>query len=119
LTAPEIRRLRETATRIEELLEQGPQSIFASQADTDFHRQMGSRNKWIERELCGDLYSLLRLYRLHTVRRPGGSARVTAKEHAPSSTVSMRNADCAEQVMRAHVRRSRDWLLAQIRAQGA
>jgi DNA-binding GntR family transcriptional regulator len=88
MTAPEIRRLRETAIRIEELLEQGPQSIFASQAGTDFHRQIavGSRNKWIERELCGDLYSLLR----PAVRRPGGSARVTAKEHHATSTTSMR-----------------------------
>ncbi len=121
MTAPEIRRLRETATRIEQLLEQGPQSVFASQADTDFHRQIaiGSRNKWIERQLCEDLYSLLRLYRLHAVRRPGGTARVTAKEHhAIIDRIHARDADGAERVMREHVRHSRDRLLAQVRAGG-
>lgn len=121
MTAPEIRRLRETATRIEQLLEQGPQSVFASQADTDFHRQIaiGSRNKWIERQLCEDLYSLLRLYRLHAVRRPGSTARVTAKEHhAIIDRIHARDADGAERVMREHVRHSRDRLLAQVRAGG-
>ncbi|MDB5861530.1 MAG: GntR family transcriptional regulator [Ramlibacter sp.] len=121
MTAPEIRRLRDTATRIEQLLEEAPQSIFASQADTDFHRQIavGSRNKWIERQLCEDLYSLLRLYRLHAVRRPGGSARVTAKEHhAIIDRIHARDAEGAEQAMREHVRHSRDRLLAQVRAQG-
>lgn len=120
MTLPEIRRLSETATRIEQLLVEGPQSIFAGQADTDFHRQIaiGSRNRWIERQLCGDLYSLLRLYRLHAVRRPGGSARVTAKEHhAIIERIHARDADGAERVMREHVRHSRDRLLAQIRAQ--
>lgn len=121
MTVPEIHRLRETAARIEKLLEEGPQSIFASQADTDFHRQiaLGSRNKWIERQLCQDLYSLLRLYRLHAVRRPGGSARVTAREHhVIIDRIHARDPEGAEKVMREHVRHSRDRLLAQIRAQG-
>jgi DNA-binding GntR family transcriptional regulator len=121
MTAPEIRRLRETATRIEQLLEEGPQSIFASEADTDFHRQIaiGSRNKWIARQLCEDLYSLLLLYRLHAVRRPGSSAKVTAKEHhAIIDRIHARDAEGAEQAMRAHVRHSRDRLLALVRAQG-
>jgi DNA-binding GntR family transcriptional regulator len=121
MTAPEVRRLRETAHRIEQLLAEAPQSIFASQADTDFHRQIavGSRNKWIERQLCEDLYSLLRLYRLHAVRRPGGSAKVTAKEHhAIIDRIHARDADGAEQAMREHIRHSRDRLLAQVKEQG-
>jgi len=121
MTAPEIRRLRETATRIEQLLEEAPQSIFANQADTDFHRQIavGSRNKWIERQLCEDLYSLLRLYRLHAARRPGGNAKVTAKEHhAIIDRIHARDADGAEKAMREHVRHSRERLLAHARAQG-
>jgi len=121
MTAPEIRRLRETATRIEQLLEEAPQSIFANQADTDFHRQIavGSRNKWIERQLCEDLYSLLRLYRLHAARRPGGNAKVTAKEHhAIIDRIHARDADGAEKAMREHVRHSRERLLAHARQQG-
>ena len=121
MTAPEVRRLRETAERIDQLLEHGPRSVFAGNADTDFHRQIaeGSRNPWIERVLCQDLYSLLRLYRLHAVRRPDGSARVTAAEHhAIVDRIHARDADGAERVMREHVRHSRDRLLAQVRASG-
>lgn len=117
MSALEVRRLRETADRIERLLEEGPRAIFASNADTDFHRQIavGSRNQWIERLLCEDLYSLLRLYRLHAVRRRGSTAQVTAREHhAIIDRIHARDADGAEQVMRAHVRHSRDRLLAQI-----
>ena len=121
MTAPEVRRLRETAHTIEKLLEQGPRAVFASTADTDFHRQIaiGSRNKWIERILCEDLYSLLRLYRLHAARRPGSHTKVTAKEHhAIVDRIHARDADGAEAVMREHVRHSRDRLLAEIRAHG-
>lgn len=122
MTAPEIRALRETAERIQRLLAQGPGSIFAGDADTDFHRQIavGSRNRWIARILCDDLYSLLRLYRLHAVRRTIASARVTAREHeAIVDRIHARDGDGAERLMREHVRRSRDRLLAQVRAQQA
>ena len=69
--------------------------------------------------MCEDLYSLLLLYRLHAVRRPGSSAKVTAKEHhAIIDRIHARDADGAEQAMRAHVRHSRDRLLAQVKAQG-
>lgn len=120
MTAPEVRRLRETATRIETMLEDAPGSPFPGDADTDFHRQIavGSRNKWIERQLCEDLYALLRLYRLHGLRRAGRSAKATAREHhAIIDRIHARDADGAERVMREHVRHSRERLLAQIRAQ--
>lgn len=121
MTVHEIRDLRETATRIERLITEGSQSIFAGQLDADFHLQIaiGSRNQWIRRLLCEDLYSLLRLYRLHAVRQPDNVALVTAKEHHEIiDRIHARDPDGAEQTMRKHVRHSRDRLLAQIRAQG-
>jgi DNA-binding GntR family transcriptional regulator len=120
MTAPEIRRLRETATRIETMLEEGSRSPFPGDAETDFHRQIavGSRNKWIERQLCEDLYCLLRLYRLHGLRRAGRSAKVTAREHHMIiDRIHARDADGAERVMREHIRHSRERLLTQIRGQ--
>lgn len=117
MTAPEVRRLRETAERIERLIEQGPRAIVGGHSDVDFHRQIaiGSRNPWIERVLCEDLYSLMRLYRLHAARRPGSTAAVTAKEHhAIIDRIHARDADGAERVMREHVRHSRERLLALI-----
>ena len=121
MTVHEIRTLRETATRIESLINEGSQFIFAGQIDADFHLQIaiGSRNQWIRRLLCEDLYSLLRLYRLHAVRQPDSVALVTAKEHHEIiDRIHARDPDGAEQTMREHVRHSRDRLLAQIRTQG-
>lgn len=121
MTTHEIRTLRETATRVEQLITDGSQLIFAGQLDADFHLQIaiGSRNQWIRRLLCEDLYSLLRLYRLHAVRKPDNIALITAREHHEIiDRIHARDPDGAEQTMREHVRHSRDRLLAQIRAQG-
>ncbi|MFT3963998.1 GntR family transcriptional regulator [Propionivibrio sp.] len=121
MTVHEIRGLRETAARIERLIDEGPQPMFSGQLDSDFHLQIaiGSRNQWIRRLLCEDLYSLLRLYRLHAVRQPDNIALVTAREHhAIIDCIHARDPDGAERAMREHVRHSRDRLLAQIRAQG-
>ena len=122
MTAYEIRQLRETASRIEQFIHDGSQTIFAGQLDADFHLQIaiGSRNRWIKRLLCEDLYSLLRLYRLHAVRQPDNIALVTAKEHHDIiDRIHARDPDGAELTMREHVRHSRDRLLAQIRAQAS
>lgn len=122
MTAHEIRQLRDTASRIEQFIHDGSQIIFAGQLDADFHLQiaLGSRNQWIKRLLCEDLYSLLRLYRLHAVRQPDNIALVTAKEHHDIiDRIHARDPDGAEQMMREHVRHSRDRLLAQIRAQAS
>lgn len=121
MTSHEIHNLRETAARIERLIDEGAQSMFAGQSDADFHQQivLGSRNQWIRRLLCEDLYSLLRLYRMHGVRQPDNLARITAKEHhAIIDRIHARDPDGAEQAMREHLRHTRDRLLAQIRAQG-
>jgi DNA-binding GntR family transcriptional regulator len=121
MTVHEILKLRETAARIEKFISEGSPSIFSGQLDADFHLQIaiGSRNQWIRRLLCEDLYSLLRLYRLHGVRQPDNIALVTAKEHHEIiDRIHARDPDGAEQTMRAHVRHSRDRLLSQIRAAG-
>jgi len=120
MTVQEILKLRETAARIEKLISEGSLFIFSGQLDADFHLQiaMGSRNQWIRRLLCEDLYSLLRLYRLHGVRQPDNIALVTAKEHHEIiGCIHARDPDGAERTMREHVRHSRDRLLTQIRTQ--
>lgn len=117
MTGPEIRQLRETASRIEQLISEGSETMFASGLDNDFHRQIaqGSRNQWIRRLLCEDLYSLLRLYRLHGVRQPDNTAHITASEHhVIIDRIHARDPDGAEQAMREHIRHSRQRLLNQI-----
>ena len=118
MTMHEIRQLRETAARIESLIDEGSELMYASRLDNDFHRQiaLGSRNLWIRRLLCEDLYSLLRLYRLHGVRQPDNTAHITASEHhIIIDRIHARDPDGAEQAMREHVRHSRDRLMVQAR----
>jgi DNA-binding GntR family transcriptional regulator len=118
MTAPEIRQLRETAGRIDKMLQQGPGAVFAGGADNDFHRQiaLGSRNRWIARLLCEDLYSLMCLYRMQAVHRPPAKSRATHREHLDIiECIHARDADAAEAAMRLHVRNGRDRLMAQIR----
>ncbi len=122
MTGPEIRRLRETAEHIEKLLEDGPGAVFASGPDHDFHRQIaiGSRNRWIERMLCEDLYALLRLYRAYASTAPTSRPRETAKEHHHIiDCIHRRDADAAEDAMRRHVRAGRERLLARLSATGS
>ena len=117
MTAAEIRRLRDTATRIEKLLQDAQGGAFTGGLDDDFHRQiaMGSRNKWLERLLCEDLYSLLRIYRRQAVFRPAAKSRSTSREHHDIiDCIHARDADAAEAAMRLHVRNGRDRLFAQI-----
>jgi DNA-binding GntR family transcriptional regulator len=120
MTAPEIRQLRETAARIGKVLQHAPGAVFAGGADNDFHRQIavGSRNRWIARLLCEDLYSLLRIYRLQAVFRPAAKSRATHREHLEIiDCIHARDGDAAEAAMRLHVRNGRERLLAQIREQ--
>ncbi len=120
MTAAEIRQLRETAARIGKMLEHTPVAVFAGGADNDFHRQiaLGSRNRWIARLLCEDLYSLLRLYRMQAAFRPAAKSRATHREHLDIiECIHARDADAAEAAMRLHVRNGRDRLLAQIAGQ--
>lgn len=120
MTAAEIRQLRETAARIGKMLEHTPVAVFAGGVDNDFHRQiaLGSRNRWIARLLCEDLYSLLRLYRMQAAFRPAAKSRATHREHLDIiECIHARDADAAEAAMRLHVRNGRDRLLAQIAGQ--
>jgi DNA-binding GntR family transcriptional regulator len=120
MTAAEIKQLRETAAEIEKMLQEGPGAVFAGGADNDFHRQIaiGSRNRWIERLLCEDLYSLLRLYRMHSAFRPVSKSQATHREHHDIiDCIHARDADAAEAAMRLHVRNGRERLFAQIQEQ--
>jgi DNA-binding GntR family transcriptional regulator len=122
MTAPEIRKLRETANLIGKILQEQPGGVFNGGPDNDFHRQIavGSRNRWIERLLCEDLYSLLRLYRMKAAFRPPAKSRATHREHLDIiECIHARDADGAEAAMRLHVRNGRERLMAQIREQNA
>jgi DNA-binding GntR family transcriptional regulator len=117
MTVAEIRQLREVASRLEKLQEEGPGAVFARGADNDFHRliALGGRNQWIVRLLCEDLYSLLRLYRMHAAYHPPAKRRPTHREHQEIiDCIHARDADAAEVAMRRHIQNGRTRLLEQI-----
>jgi len=47
------------------------EAVYKGSAEGDFHRIIarGSGNRWLERALVEDVYSLLRLYRFHGAQR--------------------------------------------------
>jgi DNA-binding GntR family transcriptional regulator len=123
MTLPEIRLLRETAATLQriDLDEHHPLGVFEKGPDVDFHRAiaLGSRNRWIARLLCGDLYSLLRLFRARAILLRDDS-RPTHDEHrAIIDCIQRRDPEGAEDLMRAHVRRSRDQLLGHLKLRPA
>jgi DNA-binding GntR family transcriptional regulator len=98
-----------------------PFGVFDTGPDRDFHRNiaLGSRNLRIAQLLCEDLYSLLRLFRFRAAEVRTDPAETHAEHRAIIDCIQHRDADGAEQAMRAHVRRSRQTLLRHLRGLGA
>jgi DNA-binding GntR family transcriptional regulator len=94
-----------------------PFGVFDTGPDRDFHRNiaLGSRNLRIAQLLCEDLYSLLRLFRFRAAEVRTDPAETHAEHRAIIDCIQHRDADGAEQAMRAHVRRSRQTLLRHLR----
>ena len=97
-----------------------PFGVFDTGPDRDFHRNiaLGSRNLRIAQLLCEDLYSLLRLFRFRAAEVRTDPAETHAEHRAIIDCIQHRDADGAEQAMRAHVRRSRQTLLRHLRGVG-
>ncbi|CAN5399537.1 GntR family transcriptional regulator [soil metagenome] len=116
MTLKEIQGLRACVGEDEQRLrEEGVGATFRPGAeDNDFHARIatGSRNHWIAQYLTRDVYALLRLYRLKQISL-GNRATESRSEHLEIiDQIQLRNGDGAEALMRAHVRRGRERLLA-------
>lgn len=85
--------------------------------DNDFHARIakGSRNRWLEDSLCRDLYSLLRICRLKQASVGDRIEAARAEHFEIVELIQKRDPDGAEHAMRAHVRRGRERLLAELR----
>jgi DNA-binding GntR family transcriptional regulator len=88
-------------------------------AESDFHYRiaLASRSKRLQKLLCSDLYSLIRLARYKTWHIPGQSR--TDSDHADIlKAMEMRDAELADLLMRRHVRAARQRYIAAIGAVG-
>ncbi|MBB5216036.1 GntR family transcriptional regulator [Parapusillimonas granuli] len=117
MTLPEVRRLRAITAGLEHLGSRDMEAVFKVDSDQDFHRTivLGSRNKWITNLLCRDLYTLLRLCRMRSGQLRRDMGRIHQEHHAIVDCIERRDPDGAERLMRAHVRESRERLLAALR----
>lgn len=124
ITVAELKALRVIETRIARLDGEGPagtEAVFRQGGDADFHRAvaLASRNTWLVGLLCRDLYALMRLFRARAAALRSDPRRTHVEHRAVITCLERRDADGAEKAMRAHVRGSRERLLAHLRsAQG-
>lgn len=119
MTLAELRALRDTAATLQriDVDEHRPLGVFGKGADSDSHRAIaiGSRNRWTSQLLCEDLYSLLRLFRARATMLRDDPRPTHDEHHAIVDCIQKRDPDGAEALMRAHVRRSRERLLAHLK----
>ena len=117
ITVAELRALGALTARIARLDRKGAAGLAAMAqqgSDADFHRSvvLASGNRWLEQLLCRDLYSLIRLFRFRAAALRSDPARTHAEHRAIVERLEERDAAGAERAMRAHVRGSRERLIA-------
>lgn len=111
---------RMTAQQIDELQQlladhakaeslQSGQSYYQSEGDVDFHYRLihGSQNQQLIDWLCGELYQLVRMYRVQ-FGMAGPRAKTAFKEHSQIvDAIAAGDGELAEMLMRRHIAASR------------
>lgn len=119
MTLAETRELRQCLTTFSKRIKKnGIGSVYVDGTqDNDFHVQIvrGSRNKWLAQLLCRDLYALLRMYRYHSATVGDRAVQAMQEHEAIFAAIEKRDPDKAERLMRLHISRSRDNLIAQMK----
>jgi DNA-binding GntR family transcriptional regulator len=113
----ELADLRALLDRNRDEAEAGGDDTAYSQgvAEDDFHYRiaMASQSARLQKLLCSDLYSLIRLGRYKTWLIPGNSR--TESDHADIlRAMELRDAELADLLMRRHVRAARQRYIAAI-----
>ena len=82
---------------------------YQESKDLDFHFRIvsGSGNARLRQMLTGDLYYLLRVYRYKSSTKPGRAQQALEEHRAVVAALRARDAEGAEQAMRAHLRHAR------------
>ncbi len=89
------------------------------EVDLDFHRQIirGAQNKRLEQIIQGELYDLLRIYRVRSGETPGRGSFSVQEHRDILSAMLERDPPLAESLMRRHIRNARNNLLEQGKCQ--
>ena len=84
-------------------------------ANSDFHFMVArvGRNQHLFDLLCGEYYTLFRLYRMQHRIVPGRAQRALAEHERIVEAIADRDAELAEMLMRRHIDSARNGLIAQ------
>jgi DNA-binding GntR family transcriptional regulator len=99
----ELRRVLETHER--DAAFQAGLGYYQQEGDFDFHYRIiqGSGNKTLTQMLCGDLYQLVRMYRIQFSATPNRPRQAFAEHHRILDAIADRDGELAELLMRRHI----------------
>lgn len=110
MTAEEIAELRGVLeTHERDAAFQAGVGYYQQEGDFDFHYRIiqGSGNKTLTQMLCGDLYQLVRMYRIQFSATPNRPRQAFAEHHRILDAIADRDGELAELLMRRHIGASR------------
>ncbi|WP_153447170.1 GntR family transcriptional regulator [Vibrio algicola] len=92
------------------------ETYFQQNGDFDFHYQiiLASKNKQLINMLCGELYHLVRMYRLQSATRTARPKRALDEHYFILQALRNKDEELAEMLMRRHIAASRKIIEAQL-----
>ncbi|RMR54887.1 GntR family transcriptional regulator [Pseudomonas cichorii] len=110
MTAEQIDELRTVLdTHERDAAFQAGVGYYQQEGDFDFHYRIiqGSGNKTLSQMLCGELYQLVRMYRIQFSTTPNRPRQAFAEHHRILDAIAERDGELAELLMRRHIGASR------------
>jgi DNA-binding GntR family transcriptional regulator len=103
----ELRRVLDTHERDEAF--QAGVGYYQQEGDFDFHYRIiqGSGNRTLSQLLCGELYQLVRMYRIQFSTTPNRPRQAFAEHHRILDAIAEGDGELAELLMRRHIGASR------------
>ncbi|KIQ00777.1 GntR family transcriptional regulator [Pseudomonas fulva] len=103
----DLRRVLDTHERDEAF--QAGVGYYQQEGDFDFHYRIihGSGNRTLVKMLCGELYQLVRMYRIQFSATPNRPPQAFAEHHRILDAIADRDGELAELLMRRHIGASR------------
>ena len=103
----ELRRVLDTHER--DAAFQAGVGYYQQEGDFDFHYRIiqGSGNSTLSQMLCGELYQLVRMYRIQFSTTPNRPRQAFAEHHRILDAIAERDGELAELLMRRHIGASR------------
>ncbi|RJG08580.1 GntR family transcriptional regulator [Pseudomonas cavernicola] len=99
----ELRRVLDTHER--DAAFQAGVGYYQQEGDFDFHYRIiqGSGNRTLSQMLCGELYQLVRMYRIQFSAVPNRPRQAFAEHHRILDAIAERDGEMAELLMRRHI----------------